>query len=259
MRPPDMLLNAIFEEQGMMSIAVEIQVHHEEILRLKTNKHHLLYEIIRAPSISVLREKAANDTVRWEAQRLLDEAPVEHMAAIEAEGSTAGASRKLSSAAASLPGVSFEPGAGEQSRTPEGERPKIVPAVQPQGFGHLVHQSSVPLSSAHRWGSLEDPESSTSLPLRLPVESPSWSSGVASEVKAAAGPAADFPTIDFLTNTDIHQHVMHVAVEGVAQMITKRGYMKAVGSTGSPSTRSSICSRGRPRPGRRPRPVWGRR
>ena len=38
-----------------MSMPAEIQVHHEEILELKESKVHLLYEIARAKSISILR------------------------------------------------------------------------------------------------------------------------------------------------------------------------------------------------------------
>ena len=54
-KPPDMLMNAVLDVEGCMSMPAEIQVHHEEILELKESKVHLLYEIARAKSISILR------------------------------------------------------------------------------------------------------------------------------------------------------------------------------------------------------------
>ena len=54
-KPPDMLMNAVLDVDGAMSMPAEIQVHHEEILELKESKVHLLYEIARAKSIKDLR------------------------------------------------------------------------------------------------------------------------------------------------------------------------------------------------------------
>ena len=54
-KPPDMLMNAVLDVEGCMSMPAEIQVHHEEILDLKESKVHLLYEIARAKSIGILR------------------------------------------------------------------------------------------------------------------------------------------------------------------------------------------------------------
>ena len=54
-KPPDMLMNAVLDVEGCMSMPAEIQVHHEEILELKESKVHLLYEIARAKSIGILR------------------------------------------------------------------------------------------------------------------------------------------------------------------------------------------------------------
>ena len=54
-KPPDMLMNAVLDVDGAMSMPAEIQVHHEEILDLKESKVHLLYEIARAKSIGILR------------------------------------------------------------------------------------------------------------------------------------------------------------------------------------------------------------
>jgi hypothetical protein len=57
-KPPDMLMNAVLDVEGCMSMPAEIQVHHEEILELKESKVHLLYEIARAKSIDILRGTA---------------------------------------------------------------------------------------------------------------------------------------------------------------------------------------------------------
>ena len=60
-KPPDMLMNAVLDVDGAMSMPAEIQVHHEEILELKESKVHLLYEIARAKSIKDLRGGGGGD------------------------------------------------------------------------------------------------------------------------------------------------------------------------------------------------------
>lgn len=55
--PPDILMNAIMDLAGSMSMPVEIQIHHEDILNIKDERTHLLYEIIRAKSINAISEQ----------------------------------------------------------------------------------------------------------------------------------------------------------------------------------------------------------
>jgi len=55
--PPDILMNAIMDLVGSMSMPVEIQIHHEDILHIKDERTHLLYEITRAKSIKAICEQ----------------------------------------------------------------------------------------------------------------------------------------------------------------------------------------------------------
>jgi len=55
-KPPDMLINGVLDIEGAMVMPMEIQIHHEEIYRIKESKVHLLYEIVRAKSIDILQD-----------------------------------------------------------------------------------------------------------------------------------------------------------------------------------------------------------
>ena len=81
-RPPDMLMNAIFHTGKGMSMPVEIQIHHKDILQLKEEEHHLFYEVSagadeqkqqqqRQPRClhRVCVPRGARDAAHWPAER----------------------------------------------------------------------------------------------------------------------------------------------------------------------------------------------
>ena len=60
LRPPDLLVNVVVEPPGSHPLVGEVQIHLREVLLLKEDAIHRLYEIMRASSIDVLLAEAAS-------------------------------------------------------------------------------------------------------------------------------------------------------------------------------------------------------